>query len=881
MLVCLLLFSWSEVIRSATDCPHLREGLLKWSLEETWTANNMQVPSNMSTVTINNGMHVLLDVENPPRLSGIEIMPGGSLTWDLKPIQLNVGHILVMGQMIIGNDSCRFDQNTVITLEDETTTPAGGVGQKVIGILEGGELLMYGKVYSPVWTRIAKTATKGSNSIELIESVEWRVGDKIVIAPTGYDMNEAEENVIKSISTDNKTITLTNPLKYEHFGVSPDSNDGFEERAEVGVLNRYIRVEGNMNSEKNGFGGHTMVMDMYKKADFVGVEFTRCGQRDVLARYPIHYHVVETGANSMVKDNSIHYNYQRCITLHSVSYLPVLNNLCYDVEGHGIFIEDGYDVGAVMDHNLVIKVNPGTLQPHDKYASSGFFLTNPNNTFTNNQVSGAIGNGFWFAPPMELIGPSHDKYDPTDPSRTILGKFENNKVRTVKQNGLFVDLGPDMENHPVVPGYDPRQNPNDPKSTPVAALFSKFQATKVSQVGVYTRGGYHVIQDAMIGSAFAGVRFANAPGAIARQTMSGGLITRVTKNSPADLPHKGTDYESEPVRGIIGNGGPNSFSGVKFQGFTLPNGACIASMGTEQMSPRNSYKDLVCDGGQTLLYANTGTKVTDNEKMFAALQIQGTSIQEIVVNNDFMRASASKCEKKSDSILNCKSGTHVQLAIEDLSYADTAYPSSLKPADPHATVYRLNAANKYSVKSKITVTGYSNTFITSTGKTTMYPLIVPLEDSSDSYGIAFQHQTPTRTRVSLDSATKGSMTIVHMCYHPKSSSIKAIQTEGKPMTAAASESELSQGNKYWYDIKNGILSFPIVSLRDDVTATAGNTSTIVIIDAEVTSSDPFNCFSGLEFQQSSNDANMIVSWRSSLIISVVVVISTMVAFFTH
>lgn len=881
-IICSAWVLWSSSLAQTAaenDCPHLKPDLLKWSSNDTWINNELGVPTEMSDVIIKEGMHVLLDIENPPRLSGIQIMPGGSLTWDLKPIQLNVGHILVMGQMYIGSETCRFDEKTVITLEDETTAPPGGVGEKVIGVLQDGELYMYGKVYSPVWTRVGQTASKGSDKITLMEPVEWQVGDKIVIGATGYDMSEAEEHVIKAVSSDKKTLTLQSTLKYEHFGKAPNENNGFEERAEVGVLDRYIRIEGNMESEKDGFGGHTMVMHGYKTAHFVGVEFTRCGQRGVLARYPIHYHVVTAGTDSLVKDNSIHYNYQRCITLHSVSYLHVLNNLCYDVEGHGIFIEDGYDVGAVIDHNLVMNVKEGSLQPHDVYASSGFFLTNPNNTITNNQVSGAVGNGYWYALPATLIGPSRDMYDPKNPSRTLLGKFESNNVRTVKQNGLFVDLGPDYDNHPVVPGYDPRVNDQDETSAPVAAVFSKLQATKVAQVGVHTRGGYHVIQDAMIGSSFAGVRFANAPGATARQTMTGGLIARTTNNQPTELPQKGTQYESEPARGILINGGTNSFSKVKLEGFSMPNGACIAAMGTERMSADNTLTDIDCGGDQTLLYYNTGDQATDNEKMLTAVQVQGTSTNEIVVNSDFMRASAAKCQKKSDSMLSCQSGTHVQLSVEDLSFSTTKYPASLKASDVHATIYRLNANSNYKLKSKISITGYSDPLSsTDGGKKTMYPLVVPLEDSSDSYGIAFAHQTPSRARVTIDNAKKGTTAIVHMCYKPEASTIKSITVDdSKTLTGAQNEKELSSGDKYWYDQKTGILSFPIVSMRDastskdQKTATA-TTATMVVIEATVTDTEPFDCFSelGQNVGGGSNNGSSTATVAKSLVAFLVV-----------
>jgi len=861
-----------------TNCPHQATGLLKWSDAATWTSQGQTTPTEGSTVIIKNGTNVLLDVENPPRLVGIEIESGASLVWDLKPIQLHVAHILIKGKLIIGSDECRFDQKTVITLEDEKETPLAGVGQKVIGVLEGGELHMFGKVYAPVWTRIAMTAIKGSKTLHLIEPVEWQAGDTIVIAPTGYDPNEAEEHVIEQIGSDRKSITLKTALAYDHFAISPEQNDDFEERAEIGVLNRFIRIEGNEASEKNGFGGHTMVIDKFKVAHFVGVEFTRCGQRGVLARYPVHYHVVGKGIGSVVKDNSIHYNYQRCITLHSVDYLNVTNNLCYDVEGHGVFIEDGKDNGATMTNNLVIKVKPGILQPHDVYASSGFFITNPNNTITNNQVSGAIGNGFWFAMPVELIGPSHSIYSPTNPSRAVLGVFENNKVRTVKQNGLFVDLGIDMGNRPVVPGYDPRQDPLVNDSPPVAASFVNFQATKVKEVGIHTRGGYHVISNAKIGGAFAGVRFANTPGAPARQSMQGGLITRLTKNAPSETePQKGTKYAGMPVRGIIPYGGPNSIKGVTVTGFTMPNGACVAPLGYEQMAPSNILQDVKCDNGQTLFY--TSASGSDNEKMFVGLQISGTTTKEWAANNAFMKLVSPQCEKLSDSLLSCKSHSYAPITIEDLDYHNTTYPSSLNQADVHATIYRLDA-NKKTATAQVDIVGYSDPIL-NLNKKTMYPFVVP-QDSDSQYGVIFQHQTPRKLRIGIDYVPSGTRAMMNLCYNPSGSSIKSVQADGKALTQASSEQDLQNklGTSYFYDSSTGRLSIPIIANYGDSATPTKSAPTYYTIEATVTATNKFVCFD-TQTPQPRDSSHSGSSTSTSTLFTTLVVVSVAIIVFVY
>lgn len=58
---------------------------------------------------------------------------------------------------------------------------------------------------------------------------------------------------IAAVSADGKTLTLTEPLKYTHHGVSVTLPDGtvFEARGEVGLLTRNILVRGSQHQEWN------------------------------------------------------------------------------------------------------------------------------------------------------------------------------------------------------------------------------------------------------------------------------------------------------------------------------------------------------------------------------------------------------------------------------------------------------------------------------------------------------------------------------------------------------------------------------------------------------------------------------------------------------
>jgi hypothetical protein len=102
------------------------------------------------------------------------------------------------------------------------------------------------------WTTLASTAAAGSSTIVLKDAVTWKAGDQVVIATTSHrhSQRENEFHTIQSVGGDQKTVTLTQPLTYEHLGVS-ETFDGtqVEFRAEVGMLTRNIKIQGASDSQ--------------------------------------------------------------------------------------------------------------------------------------------------------------------------------------------------------------------------------------------------------------------------------------------------------------------------------------------------------------------------------------------------------------------------------------------------------------------------------------------------------------------------------------------------------------------------------------------------------------------------------------------------------
>ena len=72
----------------------------------------------------------------------------------------------------------------------------------------------------------------------------------------------------------------------------------------------------------------------------------------------------------------------------------------YDVRGHSIFTEDASERRNIINGNLVLKVRKPkwqSLKVHEEDNSSGLWVSNPDNTLTNNATADCEGFGFWLA----------------------------------------------------------------------------------------------------------------------------------------------------------------------------------------------------------------------------------------------------------------------------------------------------------------------------------------------------------------------------------------------------------------------------------------------------------------------------------------------------
>src|SRR5579862_3894409 len=464
----------------------------KWSDPATWP--NRKVPVAGDKVIIEKDKEVVLDV-TPPPLNGLTI--NGKLSFaNNKDLELTTEWIMLHGELEIGTEKAPHTRKATITFTDnvkgEDISGVGGTTDRVDrGImLMGGTLNLHGDRTNS-WTKLSSTANAGATSIQVLNAAGWRAGDEIVLASTDFDPRQAERRNIAAVS--GNTITLDKKLDYMHFGKITFDVD---ERGEVGLLTRNIKLQASADAEQSFYGGHVMAM-VGSKMYVDGVELNRMGQNMHLARYPIHWHLVgDGGQGQYIKNSAIHDTYNRCVTVHGTNFLRVENNVTYNTVGHCFFLEDG-EHGNQFVHNLAIltKCHPDApcvptnlapfgheggknfdaagqnakdiLLPSDNTAAT-FWITNPDNIYRDNVAAGSDSTGFWFALPVNGTG----KFETTEigmktwPRRTKVREFKGNTSHS-NFDGFLADRGPRADGHFAVGGHIALANPADANSPQV------------------------------------------------------------------------------------------------------------------------------------------------------------------------------------------------------------------------------------------------------------------------------------------------------------------------------------------------------------------------------------------------------------------------------
>jgi len=696
------------------SAPTAPTGALAWSNPDTWGGT---VPAETDSVTIPAGKKLLLD--RSVKVKNLTV--NGSLEFAEQDLELTGDYLMLHGKLNVGSATQPFTHKATLTFTGQSGENIMGMGTR--GILNmGGTLELFGAAGRTPWTRLSTTAAKGATQITVDAASSWKVGDRIAVASTDYDFAQAEEFTLSAVS--GNTLTLSAPLKYDHFGQAQSfGGKTLESRAEVALLSRNITVQGDATSDSSKFGAQVMTMDG-GQAHIDGVEFARVGQKKASGRYPVHFHLLgDAGANSYVKNSSIHNSYNRCLTIHGTNGVKVQNNAAFETVGHCYFLEDGVETGNLLEGNLAFGVHKPAdadrLLPTDGRPSA-FWITNPNNVVRNNVAAGVEwGVGFWYALPEKPMGLSSGVVG-VFPRHTPLGEFSGNLAHSSGDTGLDVDHGPDANGNMTGNAhYEALTNPADDKSAVVTTTFSNFSAYKNRTRGVWLRGTEHRLVGAVLADSAIGATFASDNSYIQDSVLIG---ETANKGNPQPWEKVGPDGRSlpfpwddasdplaggykYPIRGFEFYDGLVGAKNVTFVNYTANanrQAGALSYLRNNRFSivPQNFLESASFQSANPV-YLETPHADRDGDLSATFVDTQGalsgTAGQSVVVNNPFLKTATCTLKSEWNSLV-CPS-QYTSFGIERVGGSGGIVP--LKVARADGTLQTLSGTEDGAVSSSV------------------------------------------------------------------------------------------------------------------------------------------------------------------------------------
>ena len=262
------------------------------------------------------------------------------------------------------------------------------------------------------------------NTLTLATTVDWQADDWVSVATTSFSSHQTEivkicgiTNVANPEAAADKPfagvpatvsqLTLCQSLKHYHYGGlaptpgffppgttqavvpggnpinvsyqaksfydSAERNYGIDERAEVALLSRNIKLTSLAGRDNNQtppytdfFGGHLAIMTSSSKPKvaLVGVEIEKFGQ-PLVGRYPVHLHLLNDDENILIQDVSVHHGYNKCFVVHGSGQAKLYNNVCVRTVGQGVYLEDG---SHIAQNQFIRNFVAGTMAASSTYS---------------------------------------------------------------------------------------------------------------------------------------------------------------------------------------------------------------------------------------------------------------------------------------------------------------------------------------------------------------------------------------------------------------------------------------------------------------------------------------------------------------------------------
>ena len=523
-------------------------------------------PGVNDTVVVSMGQTLILDQD--VEVEGLIIM-GDLVVEDTRDSSLATDWALVMenGGFHVGSEEQPFEHKFTLTLAgddpnfDLDLSPYGmnttieNNNAFLMAMGDGAKIEIHADdAAKESWTQLNGPVQAGENTLSFTEATGWEVGDKIAIASTDFDLNQAEELTIVAVSNNGRTVTVDKPLEYMHYGEIETYSNGTDSwdldmRAEVALLSRDVTIQGDEDAAETQYGGHTMVMNG-AEMHISGAEFTHMGQAGILGKYAAHWHLIGDASGQYIKNSSFHHTFNKGLTIHGTANTEVSDNVVFESIGHGYFFEDGTETGNVLTGNLGFNTrapesrDDATIKS-DFESPSTYWVENGGNEFYGNHAAGSEHTGFWFEPSR-----GNEIKEP--------GIIQDNVTHTNAGRGFFLNHGG------LIQDGNPSGSADQPQK--VDPWVVEGLTVYKSELGTYVRGVEGTFTDAKIAETGENARFR------LNQTIEDSLIVGRTDNiGNPQTPEEIAAGRSLPDDGVF-NGfqlydGPAGLSNVHIDSF--------------------------------------------------------------------------------------------------------------------------------------------------------------------------------------------------------------------------------------------------------------------------------------------------------------------------
>jgi hypothetical protein len=379
------------------DVSTVRSG--NWSNPDLWSTRTRPQPGQ--TVHISAGHTVVFDTSAV--IEGLELHGTLDFSRNVSTTLETTDNILVHdgGELIVGTPEDPIPQNVTAKIVFNVDTNSDFVGGAFfekqdtgLWVMTGGRWDSHGAPVLHTWTDLAADSNRGSDTVVAHGNLaDWPVGATVLITATGLHIGqtdnasgtEDEERRIVSVTPlagGTSRIKLDAPLTYAHTGTG-------DAKGEIALLSRNVIV-----MSKSTARAHTMYM-YGSDGSLSHTLFKHLGPRDVLSRYPVHFHVMaETSIGRKIRGNVVWDSENRFFVVHNSLGVELADNIGYRGLKSGFWLES---TGAgqmgpepadnVLIHNLCVIVNPS-----DRFDRrlAAFYALGENHFIDNTAVS--VGN---------------------------------------------------------------------------------------------------------------------------------------------------------------------------------------------------------------------------------------------------------------------------------------------------------------------------------------------------------------------------------------------------------------------------------------------------------------------------------------------------------